>query len=315
MALKLETKEALEALHANQVTESSSLEYKASASVENTEARKAEISKDVSAMANAAGGQIIYGMTEKDHLPTGLDSGISPKPFDGLWFEQVIQQNICPAIQGLKIVPIPVGNGNNYFVLDIPASKTVHQAKDARYYRRRNFRNDTMEDYEVREGMNRSTAPEPFVEISLPNPYAEIAWPDGDTYTQSMPIALAARIGNRSSTPALYAYVNLFLDPDLVIVASGASSIDNVKANDGYDLKSLAFPIVVPHHFPLFKEKVFRLGTGTSIAIPRVHQHPDEIYRIGYEISTPGYATIVTGFLIKRGNQLILSWTPWTADR
>ena len=57
-------------------------------------------------MANANGGQIIYGMTEaKDHLPSGLDGGINPKPYDGLWLEQVIQQNIQPKIEGLKILP------------------------------------------------------------------------------------------------------------------------------------------------------------------------------------------------------------------
>jgi hypothetical protein len=315
MALKLETKADLEALHSNQVKESSSLEYKASLAIENTDPRKTEISKDVSAMANANGGQIVYGMTEKDQLPTGVDNGISPTPFDGLWFEQVIQQNIRPAIEGLKITPIPSGAGTNYFVIDVPASKTVHQAKDGRYYRRRNFRNDIMEDYEVREAMTRSTMPEPFVEISLPIVYTEITWPDGDTYTHSTPILFTARIGNRSSTPALYTHVSLFLDPELVITTSGTTSIDDVTTTDGRDLKSLPFAIVVPHHFPLFKEKVFRLGTGTSIAISREHQRSDKFYRIGYEVSTPGYATTITGYLLKRGNQLTLSWTPWTPDR
>jgi hypothetical protein len=312
VALKLETKADLEALQNNQVIESSSLEYKASPSIENTDLRKTEISKDVSAMANANGGHIIYGMTEKDHLPTGLDNGISPKPFDGLWFEQIIQQNIRPAIEGLTITPIQSGTGANYFVINVPASKTVHQAKDGRYYRRRNFRNDIMEDYEVREAMNRSAVPEPFVEISLPNVYTEITWPDGDANTHSTPIMITARIGNRSSTPALYTHVTLFLDPELVLTAPGTNSVDDVRTSDGYDLKSLPFPIVVPHHFPLFKEKLFRLGKGTSIAISREHQRGDKVYRIGYEISTPGYATVVTGYLLKRGSQLVISWTPWT---
>jgi hypothetical protein len=276
VALKLETKADLEALQSNQVIESSSLEYKASLSIENTDPRKAEISKDVSAMANANGGQIVYGMTEKDHLPAGLDNGISPKPFDGLWFEQVIQQNIRPAIEGLKIIPIPSGTGTNYFGINVPASKTVHQARDGRYYRRRNFRNDIMEDYEVREAMNRSAVPEPFVEISLPNVYTEITWPDGDTYTHSTPIMFTARIGNRSSTPALYTHVTLFLDNELVIASSGTTSVDDVRTTDDHDLKSLTFKLVVPHHFPLFKEKMFRLGSGTSIAISREHERGDK---------------------------------------
>ena len=55
------------------------------------------------AFANAAGGQIIYGMKEnKDHLPDGLDAGIDPAEFPGIWFEHVIQQNASPQIDGLS---------------------------------------------------------------------------------------------------------------------------------------------------------------------------------------------------------------------
>ena len=44
--------------------ESATLEYKASAAVDNAEAKKSEIAKDISAMANAEGGQFVYGMSE-----------------------------------------------------------------------------------------------------------------------------------------------------------------------------------------------------------------------------------------------------------
>lgn len=140
--LDLDDLPKLEKLHTDAVPESSDLEYKASPAIQNNESAKAEISKDISAMANANGGQIIYGMTEsKDHLPTGLDPGINPKPYDGLWLEQVVQQNVHPKIDGLHILPVPKGDGNHYFVVTVPRSTTVHQAKDGRYYRRRNFRN------------------------------------------------------------------------------------------------------------------------------------------------------------------------------
>jgi predicted HTH transcriptional regulator len=65
--MKLETQADLESLQHNHVQESLTVEYKASRAVENTEARKTEIAKDVSAMANADGGQIIYGMTVTCH--------------------------------------------------------------------------------------------------------------------------------------------------------------------------------------------------------------------------------------------------------
>src|SRR5258707_1322475 len=118
-------------------------------------------------MANAEGGQIIYGMTEANHLPAGLDAGVNPKPFDGLWFEQVIQQNVAPKIEGLKILLLPLGTGHNAIVVTAPQSTTVHQVKSGLYYRRRNFRNDIMADYEIREAMNRNKNPELYVQIDI----------------------------------------------------------------------------------------------------------------------------------------------------
>jgi predicted HTH transcriptional regulator len=75
--LKLETKPDLLSLIANAVAESTTLGYKASPAVDHK--NKEEIAKDISAMANAAGGQIVYGMTETNHIPTGLD-GIATQP-------------------------------------------------------------------------------------------------------------------------------------------------------------------------------------------------------------------------------------------
>ena len=74
--LKLETKPDLLSLIANAVAESTTLEYKASPAVDHK--NKEEIAKDISAMANAAGGQIVYGMTETNHIPTGLDGIATP---------------------------------------------------------------------------------------------------------------------------------------------------------------------------------------------------------------------------------------------
>jgi hypothetical protein len=298
--LKLETKADLEALHQNQIQESTTLEYKASPSVENRDSRKQEIAKDVSAMANANGGQFVYGMTESNHLPTGLDEGIPPQPFNGLWFEQIIQQNVRPHIGGLRIVQIPIGNGN------------VAVVKDGRYYRRRNFRNDIMEDYEVREAMNRSMIPEPYAEILLPSDPLELEWTADDTH--SRPIKLIARVGNRSSSPALYTYVSLFLDAELVITSPGSRDMSDATYSDGHPMKALSFALVTPHHFPLFKEKTFRLGEGTSFAIQPQYRTGDSLYRIAYEISTPGYSKFRAGEIIKNGNRLRLFWKKDTTE-
>ena len=254
--LDLDNLSKLEKLHTDAVPESSDLEYKASLAIQNNESAKAEISKDLSAMANANGGQIIYGMTEaKDHLPSGLDGGINPKPYDGLWLEQVIQQNIQPKIEGLKILLVPKGDGNHYFVVEVPRSTTVHQAKDGRYYRRRNFRNDIMEDYEIREVMNRNTAPELYVATEILPQHSQLTYQPSGEYSD--PVTLVFHIGNKSNTPALYSVAQLRVDQRLKVISAGGLAgpfADNVY------VKKFA----VPQQFPVFREQVLTMTTAAS---------------------------------------------------
>lgn len=59
------------------VEESLNLDYKASGALEKSDPKKIEFTKDVSAMANSAGGVSIYGIKEhsqpnKKHLPEKL---------------------------------------------------------------------------------------------------------------------------------------------------------------------------------------------------------------------------------------------------
>ena len=74
--LKLDTRAELDALYTWQIQESLTLECKSSGAVDKAQSKKEEIAKDASALANAAGGQIAYGMTEQNNLPAGLDAGL-----------------------------------------------------------------------------------------------------------------------------------------------------------------------------------------------------------------------------------------------
>lgn len=143
--------------------ENSALEYKACAALENTEPRKNELSKDVSAFANSGGGELIYGVLEQDNIPTGLDTGFDPAgPIKREWIEQVIGSRIKPKIQDIVIRPIALTGpnaGRFAYVLEIPQSHTAHQAADKKYYKRRNFIAEAMEDYEIRDVLNRAKTP------------------------------------------------------------------------------------------------------------------------------------------------------------
>jgi predicted HTH transcriptional regulator len=159
---KLDTKLDLDALHSGNIKESISLEYKASPSIDkNDNKKKVEMARDVSAFANADGGQIIYGMTEINHEPAGLDQGVDGGIYPEIWFEQVLQQHVTPVIPGLRIRHIPLVMPMVAVVIDVPATKgDPHQVSDGRYYRRHNYNRLIMEHYEVREAFHRTSVPE-----------------------------------------------------------------------------------------------------------------------------------------------------------
>jgi hypothetical protein len=160
------TEEDVRDLIKHQINESSSLEYKACDALRATPTKSrdkiiSEVSKDVSSFANANGGTIIYGVTEKDHYPRDIDENpFDPNVISKEWLEDIIDSNIKKKINGIRITPIYLINNKVLYVVYIPQSLTgPHQANDFRYYQRRNFKAEPMEDYQVRDVMNRFNYP------------------------------------------------------------------------------------------------------------------------------------------------------------
>lgn len=149
----------------DQIEENLTLEYKGMKSLGKDDRQKEEISKDVSSMANSAGGILIYGVSEYDdkgkkHLPKAIEP-INRQEFSREWLDQVISSNIRPRIEGLIIHPVSLNETPNdvAYVIEIPQSTTAHQANDRRYYKRHNFHVLPMEDYEIRDIMARNKYP------------------------------------------------------------------------------------------------------------------------------------------------------------
>lgn len=185
---KIWTIDTLNGLINNQVEESLNLDYKGAEAIGNNDKKKTEISKDISAMANADGGTIIYGIREynekdKKHLPEKIDP-IKRIEFTKEWLEQIINSNIRPKIEGLIIHPVEVSFEKNeaVYVVEIPKSNTAHQAADKRYYKRYNFESVPMDDYEIRDIMNRSRNPK--IELAFE---IEIHTHKKDTFTRHLP--------------------------------------------------------------------------------------------------------------------------------
>ena len=126
------------------IEESLTLEYKSAEALDRSEYKKKEITKDVSAMANSAGGILIYGIAEfsaenKRHLPEKI-TPVNRNEFPREWVEQIINA-IRPRIDGIVIHSVNLSSGETHmaYIIEIPQSNTAHQASDHRYYKRFNF--------------------------------------------------------------------------------------------------------------------------------------------------------------------------------
>jgi hypothetical protein len=245
--MKLDTEPELIALHAGNVRESLYLEYKASGAVDKADdKKKLEIARDVSAFANSVGGQIIYGMTEKDHEPAGLDGGLDPKIYPTLWFEQILQQHITPNLFGLAIDHIPLKTGNVAVRITIPAGTgDPHQVSDGKYYRRHNFNRLQMDHYEIKGLFYRTTTPELFVTPSLlRGDNAPINF--AAHQEMSLPVPLSLLIGNRSSQPALYTVVQIGIDSRITILEYNGFKTNGVLGTGTGAMEWITFNITTP---------------------------------------------------------------------
>ena len=118
------------------VRESEVLEYK-TASKPFNDREKSELAKDASAMANSAGGVIIYGVSTDS---TDKTKPVSIKPIDPHnveTFDRVLNSQIRPPLSGVRKKVIPAAHPQ-VMVVEVPGSENPpHQSLyDKKYYRR-----------------------------------------------------------------------------------------------------------------------------------------------------------------------------------
>jgi hypothetical protein len=194
------TEADIDELLKEQRPEDLTLEYKRTEALD--KAKKDEIAKDVSAMANSAGGVLIYGIDEnKPNGPIRFDGGVDPQKITIEWLEQVIDSNIKRRIEGLRIYKIPMplkGTGNVIYVVSVPQSNRTPHMAAYRYYKRLGTTTALMEEYEVRDVARRSESPD----IDL---YLEVRATDDPSILTLMPW-----VTNSSPEPAFYATFRLY---------------------------------------------------------------------------------------------------------
>jgi hypothetical protein len=220
----------------------------------------------------------------------------------------VIQQNVSPQIEGLRLheVPLDPARSRIAIVVTIPAAKgrAPHQAKDGRYYRRHNFSNQIMNDSEIRDTMRRATTPELFVALRLGNPMVQFD-PQAEI---SKPVRLRALIGNRSPQPAFHANVLIGIDKDLVLGTSqsdfGLTGTPPGESQSG--MNWLLRRLLSPPREPIFQEADPNLSSLALIFAVRSEHLRSTLFRLSTIIQTPGYSATEKWVMICEGGMLTL---------
>jgi hypothetical protein len=266
----------LQELITNQVQEHLSLDYKACGALAKEDRKKFDISKDVSALANSAGGVIVYGINETDHLPTSIDVGFDPTDITKEWLEQVINSNIQRRIDGIRINPVMLRSGRCAYIVYVPQSvHAPHMAKDHKYYKRFNFESVPMEDYEVRDVGRRSETPNLSIEMEI----AHFHYPF---------VAVSARIVNMAPEPGFHAIIRIYIDPSVdILKADGMMKAPDHKIpiyGRLTPMQVLLVNWVSPPNLPIWQdEKQSISGSLIELGYPR----GGNVRRIVWHVSAP----------------------------
>lgn len=265
--------------------ESLIMDYKECDALNRSDKKKNEISKDVSAFANSAGGTIIYGIIENGHVPIDLDIGYDPNDITKEWLEQVINSRIQRKIDGIKINQVELTNsrkGKVLYVVYIPQSnRAPHMASDKRFYKRYNFESVPMEEYEIRDVANRSQGPD--IALNLSSDSLELNF--GENQSFSSAIKIKVNVVNNSPVAAEYTIVNIKIDSRIKysggnFTFNGTSTLES--EGQQFSLNNYYKNNAVPHQLPLWEGVNFNIGS-ISLAFPK----DPSVFFLIWEINSP----------------------------
>jgi len=270
----------------------------------------------VSAFANSAGGQIIYGIQEDGHHPVRVQDvdAVNPADISREWIEQVIESNIQPRIQNLRIQPIDLPTTawpmslrfrrQHLTLLTRLLTTNTTTDKTSSQSRWRITRSATPCGGRPRPRMRRATTPELYVRLSLPRGKTvqiEFAYQS----MPSKPIILSALVGNRSAQPALYTFVRLGIDTGIISSLPGGdfTPVGERTDADGVPQNWLMRRSSTPPELPIFKEADMT-RSSMPLAFPRLTG--EHRFRITTLVQTPGYSASEHWAILQQGQLLQL---------
>lgn len=223
-------RERVQSLIDSQIPEDLRLEFKGAKVLDEQSAF--DMTKAVSSMANADGGVVIFGVRTKSRdkdYPVAWDPIQNPK-YTSHWFEKKLD-SIHPRPR-LHVETINLDDMNGWaFVVSVRKSSTVHQASDKKYYQRSGERTLVMEDYQIRDVMNRVRHPRLQLQFTLIFDFMLTA---GNSTPRQMskhlnnePTRLEVRLHNIGPVFAQYVQVSLNIPATLLYYRIASRSADS----------------------------------------------------------------------------------------
>ena len=294
--LDLKTRANFQQLVDEGLEESLTLDYKASPALTREGKGPDEMCKDVTAMANSAGGQIVYGVEEDKATakPSGVDDGVVDPKITREWIEQILNSKVQPRMDGVRIDRIDMLTGKFGFVISVPQSQNgPHQAPDGKYYKRFNLQSVPMLDYEIRDIMRRSTTPDLYTDLFFDGRQTTFQASTREGAQHSDTVILHCVVRNRSNAPAYHVVADFLIDFDLLIPfhLPPFKTVGERDEAPHPKMRILRRVINSPPDLPIFKES-------------EVEQHSDTVaIQISFEViegggiylettvHTPGFST------------------------
>lgn len=308
--ISLETRADLQRLVDEALEESLTLDYKSSAALARESSAINELCKDVSALANSAGGQIIYGIEEdkKTKKPHKVDEGVADEKITREWIEQILNSRIQPRMNGVQTTRIDMGNGRFGYVIVVPQSQTgPHQAPDQKYYKRFDLQSVAMFDFEIKDVMRRSTTPDLFVTLSfIHGTHHKLDF--APSAEDSRPFNLIAHIENRSAQPAYHAVVDIGVDAGFDVISSGHYS--RLPPTDNGSPKAVnwfRWTRSSPPDLPIFREHKLLLTDNVIMLSMSSRFLPGRtLFDFTVKISAPGFSSTENWAVVSHGGQLAM---------
>lgn len=303
---KLGTRADFQRMVDSEIEETLTLEYKASPALKRESDQIRELCKDVSAMANSAGGQIVYGIEEdkRTHKPVKVDDGIVDEKITREWLLQILNSNIQPRIDQIDIQRIQLSaSGYGYVISVEPTVNGPHQAPDKKYYKRFALQVVPMDDYEIRDILGRSTRPDLSISFIFDRQSKTHVLHYASDAEHHSPVGMTPIISNGSNQPAGYAVALVFVDARLTVLTTQYERLSFAELR-GQRVATFRLRFLPQQAMPIFKEQP-TLMPALGLIVPEDILYQANDYVVGYEVRAPGCTRSDAGTLIvEHGKQL-----------